>query len=149
MLADTKGTNFVVYNANNDALEEKEYAHQVDETSLSSNWVVEEIGTDVALLNLGANKYASIDAEGRISLSESPQALDIAFNKGVAEVNGRQMMIVLNDNYDVTAVVTLRNETSVVGEDENAPIYDLNGRLLTEKPKSGYYIQNGRKYFVE
>lgn len=146
MLADTKGTNFVVYNAGNDTLEEKEYVHQVDESSLSSNWVVENMGSKAALLNLGANKYASIDAEGRMSLSESPQALDITFDNGVAEVNGRQMMMVINDNEEVTAVVTLRGETSVVGEgsDSNAPIYDLSGRRLTEKPKRGLYIQGGK-----
>jgi len=33
--------------------------------------------------------------------------------------------------------------------DENAPIYDLMGRRLTEKPASGYYIQGGKKYFVK
>ena len=29
--------------------------------------------------------------------------------------------------------------------DTNGP--DLNGRRLTEKPKSGYYIQGGKKYW--
>jgi hypothetical protein len=28
-------------------------------------------------------------------------------------------------------------------------IYDLSGRRLSEKPKSGYYIQGGKKYYVE
>ena len=32
---------------------------------------------------------------------------------------------------------------------DNAPIYDLTGRRLTEKPASGYYIQGGKKYFVK
>ena len=30
--------------------------------------------------------------------------------------------------------------------DPNDPIYDLNGRRLTEKPKKGIYIRNGKKY---
>ena len=29
---------------------------------------------------------------------------------------------------------------------DDAPIYDLNGHRLTEKPKKGIYIQNGKKY---
>lgn len=34
--------------------------------------------------------------------------------------------------------------------DANADdIYDLNGRRLSEKPKSGYYIQGGKTYFAE
>lgn len=47
--------------------------------------------------------------------------------------------------FNPTGIGTL---TSVRTTDEGA-IYDLNGRRLTEKPKSGYYIQGGKKYFVE
>ena len=48
---------------------------------------------------------------------------------------------------DPTGVEELK--ASGVKDGMNAPIYDLNGRRLTEKPKSGYYIQGGKKYFVE
>ena len=151
MLAEIDGMNYTVYNSSRDALEVKEYSHQVDEASLGSNWVAEAYGSGYALLNLGAEKYADIDAEGRISLSETPKALDIEFHDGVTTVNGREMMMVINDNDDVTDVVTMRYTPSAEDGtfDANAPIYDLNGRRLTEKPKSGYYIQGGKKYFVE
>ena len=33
--------------------------------------------------------------------------------------------------------------------DENAPIFDLMGHRLQQKPASGYYIQGGKKYFVK
>ena len=37
--------------------------------------------------------------------------------------------------------------TSSEGDElDDAPVYDLNGRRLTEKPKKGIYIQNGKKY---
>jgi len=49
------------------------------------------------------------------------------------------------EEYD--AINSLTAEKTIV--DANAPIYDLNGRRLTEKPKSGYYIQGGKKYYVE
>ena len=49
------------------------------------------------------------------------------------------------EGYD--AINSLTAEKTIV--DANAPIYDLNGRRLTEKPKSGYYIQGGKKYYVE
>ena len=49
---------------------------------------------------------------------------------------------------DPTAVEELKSK-KILKANENAPIYDLNGRRLTEKPKSGYYIQGGKKYFVE
>lgn len=32
---------------------------------------------------------------------------------------------------------------------ENAPIYDLNGRRLQQKPASGYYIQGGKIYLAQ
>jgi hypothetical protein len=49
--------------------------------------------------------------------------------------------------FDPTAVDELKASSAKDGE--NAPIYDLNGRRLIEKPKSGYYIQGGKKYYVE
>ena len=33
--------------------------------------------------------------------------------------------------------------------DENAPIFDLMGRRLQQKPARGYYIQGGKKFFVK
>jgi len=35
------------------------------------------------------------------------------------------------------------------GAAKEGDIYDFNGRRLQEKPKSGYYIQGGKKYFVK
>ena len=47
-----------------------------------------------------------------------------------------------------TAVKEMKSdETSV--PDEDAPIFDLMGRRLSEKPAKGYYIQGGKKYFVK
>ena len=47
-----------------------------------------------------------------------------------------------------TAVKEIKSdETSV--PDEDAPIFDLMGRRLSEKPAKGYYIQGGKKYFVK
>jgi len=49
---------------------------------------------------------------------------------------------------DPTAVEELKsNKTLKVNED--APIFDLMGRRLQQKPASGYYIQGGKKYFVK
>ena len=151
MLADTDGTNFTVYNDASDKLVNKEYMHQVDETNLGSNWVAEPCGAGMALLNLGAEKYAQISNDGKITLSDTPQELDIEFNDGVATANGRQMMLVLNDDDDITDVVALRYTPSAFGDsfDPNAPIYDLMGRRLQQKPTNGYYIQGGKKFFVK
>lgn len=39
-------------------------------------------------------------------------------------------------------------EYEVPGEQDNT-IFDLNGRQLSEKPESGYYIQGGKKYLAQ
>ena len=39
-------------------------------------------------------------------------------------------------------------EYEVPGEQDNT-IFDLNGRQLSEKPESGYYIQGGKKYYTK
>jgi hypothetical protein len=151
MLAEADGTNYKVYNSSRNALEVKGYAHQVDETSLDCNWVAEAYGSGYALLNLGAKKYADIDAEGRISLSNSPKALDIKFHEGSTTVNGHTLMIVINDNDIVTEIVNLHYTPSAADKslDANAPIYDLNGRQLPKKPAKGHYIQSGRKKYIK
>ena len=41
------------------------------------------------------------------------------------------------------------NNTSKAKADKNAPIFDLMGRRLQQKPASGYYIQGGKKYLVK
>ena len=50
--------------------------------------------------------------------------------------------------FDPTAVEELKSNKTLKAN-ENAPIYDLMGRRLQQKPTSGYYIQGGKKYFVK
>ena len=49
---------------------------------------------------------------------------------------------------DPLAVEELKSDKDATF-DENAPIYDLMGRRLQQKPASGYYIQGGKKFFVK
>ena len=57
------------------------------------------------------------------------------------------------DEEDPSAVETLSASEEVITTTNataaDAPIYDIMGRRLTEKPTSGIYIQNGRKYLVK
>ena len=48
---------------------------------------------------------------------------------------------------DPTGVEELK--ASGVNKEDNISVYDLNGRRLTEKPKSGYYIQDGKIYLAK
>ena len=50
--------------------------------------------------------------------------------------------------FDPTAVEEVKSNKSLKAN-ENAPIFDLMGRRLQQKPASGYYIQGGKKFFVK
>ncbi|SDH44940.1 hypothetical protein SAMN04487901_1311 [Prevotella communis] len=95
--------------------------------------------------------FCTFDAEGRISLSDSPKTLDIKFHEGSTTVNGHMLMMVINDNDIVTEIVNLHYTPSAADKslDANAPIYDLNGRQLPKKPAKGHYIQSGRKKYIK
>jgi len=43
----------------------------------------------------------------------------------------------------------LEYEVPAEERNEDATIYDLSGRVLTEKPANGYYIQGGKKYLAQ
>ena len=49
---------------------------------------------------------------------------------------------------DPTAVEELKSNKNLKAN-ESAPIFDLMGRRLQQKPTSGYYIQGGKKFFVK
>ena len=49
---------------------------------------------------------------------------------------------------DPTAVKEVKSN-KMLKANENAPIYDLNGRKLNKRPASGYYIQGGKKYLAQ
>lgn len=50
--------------------------------------------------------------------------------------------------FDPTAVEEVKSNKTIKAN-ENAPIFDLMGRRLQQKPASGYYIQGGKKFFVK
>ena len=49
---------------------------------------------------------------------------------------------------DPTAVEEFKFNKTLKAAD-SAPIYDLMGRRLSEKPAKGYYIQGGKKYLAQ
>ena len=148
MLADKTGTIYTVFNDDSGALEDVDVEDSICTDQLANNWVLEACGTRQALLNLGADKYARIDENGQMSLSDTPQPMDIVIKNGVADINGRQMMLILNEDELVTKVVNARYAVPTSEVDGDA-MYDLSGRRLTKKPSSGVYIKSGKKYIVK
>lgn len=148
MLADKTGTIYTVFNDDSGALEDVDVEDGISEDQLVNNWVLEACGTRQALLNLGADKYARIDENGQITLCDTPQPMDIVIKNGVADINGRQIMLIINEDELVTKVVNARYAVPSSAVDGDA-LYDLSGRRLTKKPSSGVYIKSGHKYIVK
>lgn len=148
MLADKTGTIYTVFNDDSGALEDVDVEDSISTDQLANNWVLEACGTRQALLNLGADKYARIDENGQITLCDTPQPMDIVIKNGVADINGRQIMLIINEDELVTKVVNARYAVPSSAVDGDA-LYDLSGRRLTKKPSSGVYIKSGHKYIVK
>ena len=150
MIADAKGCNYTVYDAGRDELVNVEYTFALDEENEGACWTVMKDGGESYLYNIGAKKFAAMNEDGKLSLSDAPVNLDIATTESGLSINGNARMFVLNDNVDVD--VTAINGITADGiEGADAPIYNLQGMKMQDSdnlPK-GIYIKGGKKFMVK
>ena len=147
MIADSKGTNFKVYDAERDALKNVEYTHALDEESEDCCWTVMKENGKTYLFNLGAKKFGVVGNNGAISLSETPVHVAISETEGGLSINGNNCMFVLNKHVEVDA--TGISEVLLNGQDvKNAQIHSLDGRRQ-QTLKRGVNIVDGKKVLVK
>ncbi len=147
MIADSKGTNFKVYDAERDALKNVEYTYALDEESEDCCWTVMKENGKTYLYNLGAKKFGVVGDNGAITLSETPVHVAISETEGGLSINGNNCMFVLNKHVEVDA--TGISEVLLNGQDaKNAQIHSLDGRRQ-QTLKRGVNIVNGKKVFVQ
>ena len=147
MIADSKGTNFKVYDAERDALKNVEYTHALDEESEDCCWTVMKENGKTYLYNLGAKKFGVVGDNGAITLSETPVHVAISETEGGLSINGNNCMFVLNKHVEVD--VTGISDVLLNGQDaKNAQIHSLDGRRQ-QTLKRGVNIVNGKKVFVQ
>lgn len=151
MIADASGCNYTVYDAGKDELVNVEYTFALDEENEGSCWTVMKEGEKSYLYNIGAKKFADMDEEGNIGLSDAPVVLDISTTESGLSINGKARMFVLNDKVDVD--VTAINDVLIDGNaaDRNAPVYNLQGMKMkyAENLPKGIYVKNGKKFLVK
>jgi hypothetical protein len=105
----------------------------------NSNYTIEPGSGELLRLKVLADNSVSGTLNGSIkkfSMFETDQA-----EHAMADVN-----------FEMTSSTMAIGEVKTeAGPDAagNAPIYDLMGRRLQQKPASGYYIQGGKKFFVK
>ena len=147
MIADAKGCNYTVYDADKGELVNVEYTHSLDEESEGSCWTVLKDGGKSFLYNIGAKKFASMDNDGKLTLSDAPVNMNIAATENGLSINGKSCMFVLNNNIEVDAT----GIESVLGDTESAEkseVYAIDGRRM-DKAVRGINIVNGNKVLVK
>lgn len=150
MIADAKGCNYTVYDAGKDELVNVEYTFALDEENEGACWTVMKDGGKSYLYNIGAKKFAAMNEDGKLSLSDAPVNLDIATTESGLSINGNARMFVLNDKVDVD--VTAINGITTDGiEGADAPVYNLQGMKMqnADNLPAGIYIKGGKKYLVK
>jgi hypothetical protein len=150
MIADAKGCNYTVYDAGKDELVNVEYTFALDEENEGACWTVMKDGGESYLYNIGAKKFAAMNEDGKLSLSDAPVNLDIATTESGLSINGNARMFVLNDKVDVD--VTAINGITADGiEGADAPVYNLQGIKMqnADNLPAGIYIKGGKKYLVK
>ena len=150
MIADAKGCNYAVYDAGKDELVNVEYTFALDEENEGACWTVMKEGGESYLYNIGAKKFAAMNEDGKLSLSDAPVNLDITTTESGLSINGNARMFVLNDKVDVD--VTAINGITADGiDDADAPVYNLHGMKIqnADNLPKGIYIKGGKKYLVK
>lgn len=133
--------NYIVYDAVNDTTAIRDTYYQVDENSENNCWqIIEEDGKNY-LYNIGAKKFAQLNADGLLKLTSAPVAITIENGKnGIAlgDDNQNQWIFVLNDKISV-ADISLGIESAIDGPSNTNQYYSIGG-IRIQKPSTGLYI---------
>ena len=141
--------NYIVYDAVNDTTAIRDTYYQVDENSENNCWqIIEEDGKNY-LYNIGAKKFAQLNADGLLKLTSAPVAITIENGKnGIAlgDDNQNQWIFVLNDKISVADIIlgieSVTNGSSCAIDQ----YYSING-VKNKNPRTGLNIvrtKNGK-----
>lgn len=142
---------YAVYDEVNDYV--RMVAHQqMNEENANSSWTLQTIDGNQYLYNIGAKKFATVDTEGAIQLTEAPVAIQTSnIPEGVSlNENATPWNFVKNDNlfspevleHIVTGIHDVVRKTATT-----SGTFSLDGRRVINCAK-GLYIQNGKKTLV-
>ena len=140
--------NYIVYDAVNDTTAIRDTYYQVDENSENNCWqIIEEDGKNY-LYNIGAKKFAQLNADGLLKLTSAPVAITIENGKNgitLGDDNQNQWIFVLN--YNVSAEdLPLGIESAIDSPSNNNQYYSING-VKNKNPRTGLNIvrtKNGK-----
>ena len=133
--------NYIVYDAVNDTTAIRDTYYQVDENSENNCWqIIEEDGKNY-LYNIGAKKFAQLNADGLLKLTSAPVTITIENGKNgitLGDDNQNQWIFVLNDKVSAEDQ-PLGIESAIDGPSNTNQYYSIGG-IRIQKPSTGLYI---------
>ena len=139
MLMNTETFGYAVYDGVDDEVKMVKAFYSMDELDLNNNWQVRRQGNNSYLYNLGAKKFASLAADGRLILTANatPLTLTEGENGIIIDADGEHEWAFVKNNSlnDATAIDIPAITSDLMPEG----YYSLDGQHLT-KPKKGVNI---------
>ena len=141
-LMDTDTYGYVVYDMVNDDVKTIKAFHHVDESSPNNCWQIVKLAEKEALYNIGAKKYAMLNADGKMTLSVTPTPLNMENGENgifIGNDTQTQWNFVQNANVNVDPnVVGIESVTNNVAI--SADCYYLSNGLQTNVSGPGVVI---------
>ena len=140
MLMDTNTFGYAVYDDASNEVKMAKAFYSIDEQDLNNCWQVKTQGGQKYLYNLGAKEYASVSADGRLTLSAVPSAVRLTeTDNGItlgSDASHQWAFVKNGSQPDVTGI-----EAPAVSYDEEAvSYYSLGGQRLAQ-PRKGLVIK--------
>ena len=135
-LMNTNDFSLAVYDAVNGKVVNAKSLYDIDENNAKNSWQIVKNGDKKYLFNIGAGKYATISADGKLSLADTPVAITMTENeKGIilGDNRSQQWGFVVNEN-----VKPYENLTAIEGiTTDTTPnvYYSLDGQRLNQTKK--------------
>lgn len=141
-LMNAKTSAFVVYSNESEGLTTLNSHESISTNDINQCWTL--IGKDrcYSLYNLGASKYARVNAEGNLELTDEPVFMPMSDAEyGIVFDNNKQSQWFFVRGVD-KIFDSIYNTQST---DKHLGIYSLSGIRQSKMSKKGIYIVNGRK----
>ena len=141
--------NYLVYDAINDTTAIRDAYYEVDENSENNCWQIVEEDDKSYFYNIGAKKFAQLNADGLLKLTSAPTAITIenGMNGIVLGDNiQNQWIFVLNDKVSAKDL-SLGIESAIDSSSNTINQYYSIGGIRIQKPSTGLYIvktKNGK-----
>ena len=141
-LMDAETFTYSVYDPVNNCIGTIKSVSAIDENNPNHSWQVITDGSKQYLYNLGAKKFATNGADGRLVLTAEPTPIDIENGDNgivLGSQAARQWALVGNDRLSVEQdIITGIDEIANTQQGESTS-YDLQGRRIS-KPQEGINI---------